>query len=139
MSEDERSPAPHGPVRHGAGFLASGLIAFSVDAAVLWVMTQLARADPFSGRLAAIAIAMVAGWLAHRRLTFNLKTPPSLGEFGRYAALGWSAAALNYAVYVAVLVVRPDMAPVLALVIATAVAMGFSYIGMRFGVFRTRG
>ena len=127
------------PIRHGAGFVVSGLIAFSVDAAVLWALTRLGGLDPFSARLAAIGVAMIAGWLAHRRLTFNVSAPPSFAEFGRYAAVAWGAAALNYTVYAAVLLVRPATPPLAALVAATVVAMGFSYLGMRLGVFRNRG
>lgn len=125
-------------VRHGGGFLVSGLIAFSVDAVVLFVLTRWAGFDPFSARVIAIALAMVAGWLSHRRLTFNVAAPPSLGEFGRYAGVAWTAAALNYLVYAAILIVRPAVPPLGAMVAATVVAMGFSYLGMRFGVFRQR-
>ncbi len=135
---DMVAATPRSVVRHGGGFLISGLIAFSVDAVVLLQLTRFAGLDPFSARLIAIALAMVAGWLSHRRLTFNVTTPPTLGEFGRYAAVAWTAAALNYAVYAAILVVRDDVVPLVAMVAATAVAMGFSYLGMRFGVFRHR-
>lgn len=135
----EAAPMRQSLVRHGGGFLASGLIALSVDAVVLLVLTRQAGLDPFSARLIAIALAMVAGWLSHRRLTFNVATPPTLAEFGRYAAVAWTAAALNYAVYATILIVRHDVAPLLAMVGATVVAMGFSYLGMRFGVFRHRG
>jgi len=131
-----RSLRRHGLIRHGGGFFVSGLIAFSVDAAVLWLLTHQAGIDPLLARVFAIALAMVAGWLSHRRLTFNMSVPPSLGEFMRYAAVAWSAAALNYAVYAAILMARPGTAPLSALVGATVVAMGFSYLGMRLGVFR---
>jgi putative flippase GtrA len=135
-------PSPDGRrdlVRHGGGFLVSGLIAFSIDALVLWLLTRWAGLDAFSGRLVAIGLAMVAGWLSHRRLTFNVSVPPSFAEFGRYAAVAWTAAALNYAVYAAILLVRPGVSPLMALVAATVVAMSFSYLGMRFGVFRQLG
>lgn len=124
--------------RHGGGFLVSGLIAFSVDALVLLLLTRQAGLDPFSARFFAIALAMVAGWLSHRRLTFNVSTPATLGEFGRYAAVAWTAAALNYAVYALILILNRNVAPLLAMAVATVAAMGFSYLGMRFGVFRQR-
>lgn len=125
-------------VRHGGGFLVSGLMAFAVDALVLWLLTRWAGFDPFTARLFAIAIAMVVAWLAHRRLTFQVAQPPSLNEFLHFAALAWTAAALNYAVYAMILIVRPALSPLIALVGATAVAMSFSYLGMRFSVFRDR-
>ena len=35
---------------------------------------------------------MLVGWLAHRSFTFALPVPPSLAEFLRYTAVGWSVA-----------------------------------------------
>lgn len=133
-------PPPQGEVprslaRHGAGFLASGLIAFSIDAAMLHLLTRFAGLDPFSARVLAIGIAMIAGWLAHRRLTFAVGKPPSLSEFLRYAAVAWSAAAINYAIYALILIARANTPPLAALVGATIVSMCVSYLGMRFGVF----
>lgn len=131
--------ARHGLVRHGGGFLVSGLLAFSVDALILWGLTRGAELDPFSARLIALVFAMVVAWLSHRRLTFNVSTPPTLAEFGRYAAVAWTAATVNYLVYSAILIVRSEVAPLVAMVAATIVSMCFSYLGMRFGVFRHRG
>lgn len=126
-------------VRHGAGFVVSGLIAFSVDAFVLWAVTRYAGMDPFSGRVVAVCFAMIAAWLSHRRLTFNVTVPPTLAEFGRYATLAWTTAALNYAIYSGILMIWPQITPLAALVAATAVTMGYSYLGMRLAVFRNRG
>lgn len=122
--------------RHGAGFVASGLIAFGVDAAMLLALTRLAGLDPFSARLAAILAAMVAAWLAHRRLTFAVTTPPSAGEFLRFAAVASGASVINYAIYAALLVIWREMPPLVALIGATVVSMCASYVGMRLGVFR---
>lgn len=124
-------------VRHGPGFVASGLIAFSVDALVLLALTRLG-VDPFSARIVAIAIAMVAAWLSHRRLTFAVIEPPSFGEFARYAVVASGAAAVNYAIYAALLLVWRGLPPLVALVAATATSMCVSYVGMRFGVFKAR-
>lgn len=139
MSNDA-TPPPQGEVRrslarHGGGFLVSGLIAFFVDAAMLHLLTRSAGLDPFSARLLAICMAMIAGWLAHRRFTFAVATSPSLAEFLRYAAVAWSVAAINYAIYALILIARTDVPPLAALVGATIVSMCVSYLGMRFGVF----
>jgi putative flippase GtrA len=122
--------------RHGAGFVASGLIALSVDALVLTILTSGLGLHPLVARLAAISCAMVAGWRAHRRLTFDVKHPPSLAEFLSYAAVAWFSAAVNYAGFAAVLLLRPATPPLVALVIASLGAMTVSYLGMRFGVFQ---
>lgn len=139
MSGDgERPKSDRKAVHHWAGFLASGAIAFAVDGGVLTLLTRGVGADPFLARLAAIAVAMVAGWLAHRRLTFAVSSPPTLAEFASYATLAWSVAAFNYAVYAAVLLLARGTEPVLALVVSSLAAMTASYLGMRLGVFRRR-
>ena len=52
--------------------------------------------------------------------------------------MAWSAAALNYAIYAAILFSVPALAPELAVAGASSVAMVASYGGMRFGVFTKR-
>ena len=140
MSGENGGPAPgtQHVVRHGLGFLLSGLIALSVDAFVLTLLTRVLSIHPIAARLAAISLAMVAGWLSHRTFTFALSVPPSLAEFLRYAGVGWMAAAINYGLFVLILLARPDTDPLVALVISSLVAMVFSYLGMRFAAFRDR-
>jgi putative flippase GtrA len=130
------SPGSQSTVSHGLGFLLSGSIAFLVDATVLTVLTSLVGLHPVVARVFAISVALVAGWLSHRRFTFRLTTPPSFPEFLRYAAVGWAAAALNYAVFVAIVLAWPGIVPVYALVLSSLVAMTFSYLGMRFAAFK---
>lgn len=138
-----RAPRTSG-ARHWGGFLASGGLAFAADAGVLAVLTRLAGLDPYSARILAIAAAMVVGWLAHRRLTFDVATRPSVREFLHYAALQWTSVALNFVLYSGILYTGilaglPRLGPLLALFIASVAAMIVSYFGMRFGVFRARG
>ncbi len=97
MSGSEGTGAPRAEpasgLRHWLGFLASGLIALAVDATVLEIGVRLFALDPLVARLGAISTAMVAGWLAHRRLTFAITAPATLSEFARYVAAAWVAAA----------------------------------------------
>lgn len=123
-------------LRHGLGFLFSGTLAFCVDAAVLQLLIALLDIDPFVARICSISLAMVAGWLSHRRLTFGVAAPPSAAEFLRYAAVAWFSAAVNYVVFILVLLIWPETAPLAALAIASIVAMFVSYVGMRFAAFR---
>ena len=125
-------------VKHGLGFLFSGCLAFAVDAAVLLALTRLGF-HPIAARIFAISVAMVAGWLAHRRFTFRLQTPPTLHEFLRYAAVQWTVAAINYGLFVAIVLLRPAIEPLYALLASSLVAMVFAYLGMRFAAFRTFG
>lgn len=123
-------------VRHGAGFLVSGLLATATDAAVLVALTRLAGLDPFTARFIAIACAMVTGFFAHRRLTFGLREAATLKQFGTYVSVAASAAAINYALYAAILLIWPSTEPLLAMLAPTLVAMTISYLGLRFAVFR---
>jgi putative flippase GtrA len=132
------APGGQHPVRHGLGFLFSGSLAFLIDAAVLTVLTLLGM-HPIAARFFAISIAMVAGWLAHRRFTFRLSTPPRLAEFARYAAVGWTVAAINYGIFVSIILLLPSTPPLYALFASSLVAMVFAYLGMRFAAFRKLG
>lgn len=122
--------------KHAAGFLIAGAIATAADAAVLTALTRLFGIDPFLARVPAIGLAIVAGYFAHRHWTFAVKEPPSLREFLKFTGVAIGTAAINYAVYAGLLLARPSLAPLAAMLIATAVAMSASYLGYRFGVFR---
>jgi putative flippase GtrA len=132
------TPGGQHPVRHGLAFAVSGATAFTVDAVVLALLTYVAGIHPIAARPVAISLAMVAVWLMHRTYTFAVPVPPSFLEFLRYAGVAWSAAAVNYGVFVAVVLAFPDIEPLVALVVSSAVAMVFSYLGMRFAAFRQR-
>jgi putative flippase GtrA len=125
-------------VRHGLAFVISGATAFAVDATVLALLTEVLDLHPIFARVFAISLAMVAGWLMHRTFTFVVATPPSFAEFVRYAGVAWTAAAINYGVFVLVILIDPEIEPLVALVISSMASMVFSYLGMRFGTFRHR-
>lgn len=133
---DNLVPGAQHPLRHGLAFLFCGGIAFAVDALVLELLTYLFGLHPIVARIGAICVAMVAGWLAHRTFTFALTTRPTVAEFLRYAAVGWLVSAINYALFVAIILLRPGIEPLLALIASSVVAMVFAYLGMRFGAFR---
>ncbi len=137
MSGDPAPPASRlGLGRHLAGFVASGALAFATDAAILEVGIRAFDLQPWLARLFAIAVATVVAWRAHRRLTFAMTTEPTLGEFARFATTAWMSSALNYGMFLLVLFLRPSSPPFAALLAATAVSMVFSYVAMRYGVFR---
>ena len=121
--------------RHWGGFLVSGGTAALVDTALTLALVHGAGVNPLLARLVAILIAMVVAWLMHRRFTFAVEAPPSIAEFGRFAAVAWTANAVNYAVYAGILLVWPTTPTLVAIVIATGLAAVFSYLGFRFGVF----
>ena len=122
------------PMRHYGGFVLAGLLALATDGLILELLTR-AGWHPLAVRPLAIALAMVVSWLINRRVTFAMPGPPTLREYARFAAVSWSAQAVNYAVFGAILLTRPATAPLLALVLASLVAMFVSYFGFRYGVF----
>ena len=135
MAEGSR-PFSYRSFRHWGGFLFSGSSAFVVDAGINTGLIHLAGLNPFVSRLISIGCAMVWAWLMHRRVTFAVAAPPSLGEFVRFAAVAGSANALNYAVYAGILLAWPMVPPLAAMIVSTAIATAGSYLGFRFGVFR---
>lgn len=144
MDEAERPPrevaaraaAVRQPLRHWLAFLLGGAFAFIVDAIILKALTILFGVHPILARLAAISVAMVAAWLAHRTFTFAVPGPPSMAEFLRYAAVAWTSAAINYVLFAAIILARPGIEPLVALFASSLVAMVFAYLGMRFAAFR---
>jgi len=52
--------------------------------------------------------------------------------------VAWTAATVNYAVFVLVILMVPGIAPLAALVLSSLAAMAFAYVGMRFAAFHHR-
>ena len=53
--------------------------------------------------------------------------------------VAWTAAAVNYGLFVVIVLAYPGIEPLVALVVSSAVAMVFAYLGLRFAAFRQRG
>lgn len=125
-----------GAARHWGGFLLAGLVALAMDAGVLHLLTAGAGLDPLLARPLAISVAMVVSFLINRTVTFAMPGRPTLSEFGQFAAVSWTAQAINFAVFAAILIATPATHPLAALVAASLISMIVSYLGLRFGVFR---
>ena len=124
------------PLRHFGGFVLAGGSAFVTDVGIFQLLQGWLGLNPLIARLLSISAAMVVSWLINRTVTFAMPGPPRLAEFLRFAAVAWISSAVNYGVFAAILLARPDIWPVAAIVAATAVAMVVSYFGMKRGVFR---
>lgn len=122
--------------QHWAGFVASGALAFATDAVALLLLTGFAGVDPFSARLVAIGLATIVAYFAHRRLTFKVAEAPTLAQFAKFASVGAGVSVLNYLIYAGLLLAFATITPLLALAIASAIAMVASYLGYRYGVFQ---
>lgn len=135
----QRAPIDNGvpgAARHWGGFLLGGILALVTDAGVLQLLTAGAGLDPLVARPLAISVAMVVSFLVNRTITFAMPGRPTLAELGQFAAVSWTAQAINYAVFAAILLAMPATHPVAALIAASLVSMIVSYVGFRFGVFR---
>ncbi len=136
MEKDQLRLDTRGAAKHWLGFLISGSSAFLVDAAVLDLLVRTAGLHPLIARLFAIACAMTAGWLLHRRLTFAVAAPPTATEYGRYVSSAVLTATLNYGLYAALLLLWPTLSHLGALLGATAVTTVCSYVAMRYFVYQ---
>jgi putative flippase GtrA len=126
-------------LRHYGGFLLGGLCALAVDVGVLHLLTDLFGAPALAARPFSIMCAMVVSWWINRTVTFAVERKPTVAEFLQFAAVVWFAQAVNYAVFAAIMLALPDTAPAVAVAAASLVSMCVSYMGYRFGVFRTAG
>ncbi|MGE0766777.1 MAG: GtrA family protein [Hyphomicrobiaceae bacterium] len=122
--------------RHWGGFLTSGAVAFTVDGTVMEIGVRLLDLPTLVARLAGVGCAMVAAWMCHRTFTFALTTRPTVAEFSRYVAAASTTAAINYGVFVVLLLAWPSFPRLPALALASFVATFFAYVSMRYGVFR---
>lgn len=124
------------PLRHWGGFLFSGGLAFIVDWGVLELGVRIFGLPPLISRLLSITCAMLAAWLSHRTLTFAITLPPTFAELARYVAAASTTAILNYALFAGTMFIWPEVSRFSALFAASIVATIFSYLSMRYGVFR---
>jgi putative flippase GtrA len=116
-------------------FALVGGAGFIVDAGLLVILHDALGLDPFSARLVAICVATFTTWRLNRGLTFGASKRSQAHEGMRYATVAALAAGLNYLVYAAALIIWRELPPIVALIMGTAVAMGFSYAGYSRFVF----
>jgi len=110
-------------------FAVVGGIGFVADAGMLALLLAATPLGPFIARLVSIAFGLAVTWLCNRTLTFGPSGRPMLVEGARYGGVGITTSIVNYLVYSGLLLAMPWLAPLVALVIASLVAMTFSYLG----------
>lgn len=121
-----------------ARFLLAGLAGFTADALLLSALVGGFDWSPYSARVLSVSIALIITWHLNRTLTFRDRSSERLGpEFGRYVLVQAGGVLVNYGAF-SVFVTLSSHAtrwPVLALVPAAAMAMGFTYVGMHYYAF----
>ena len=105
----------------GAGFL--------IDAGLLAALHNGAGIDPFVARLFSLIASGFTTWRLNRSLTFGASGRSQTSEGLRYASVAALTAGLNYLIYASALMLWPGLPPVAAAVLATLLAMGFSFAG----------
>lgn len=119
-------------------FAFVGGIGFLVDAGLMSALLYGLGVDVVYARLLSFACALTTTWLLNREFTFrHAKSPDRLREWLRYAAVAMTAGAVNLAVFftLARAASPPLSLPLVALVIATLVALSVNYFGSRAWVF----
>lgn len=95
--------------------------------------------SPIPARSISFSLAVITTWLINRRISFQVSKRPSFGEFYRYFSAMIVGAAVNWAVYLAVIHQTPCLTqyPAVALVPATLAGMVFNFVSMKFWIFRS--
>lgn len=116
-----------------------GTFGFLVDAGILLTLTHFLEMSPFLARVISFAVAVFSTWLIHRRWTFSSagqgKNPlKELAQFFSAQSLG---ICVNYACFSVLILMGAPFSnyPVLALAIASALAMTLNYVLARRYVF----
>lgn len=116
-------------------FLFVGFVGFVIDAGLVFVLTG-AGISPVLARIPAITVAIFTTWILNRTLTFRVHAPRSRDELTRYFAVALSSAALNFALYAALIVI--GVWPVAAVAVSTICLLFYSFLGYRRFAFRER-
>jgi len=112
VSEAAAGPAAAPTVkRQFLTFAAIGVGGLVVDMAALWLALNLLGLDPYGGRVFSYLCAATFTWWLNREFTFKgVSRRGAIRQWGRFLAANAVGAAVNYAVYAAVLTVAPMLA-----------------------------
>jgi len=116
-------------------FAIAGGTGFVVDVVVLFIALHYTPIGPYFGRMLAIAAAMACTWYINRRFTFDASGHSLAAEGARYYSVGMTSAGINYVIYSALLLFISGISPFIALVLGSASATVFSYLGYSKFVF----
>jgi putative flippase GtrA len=119
-------------------FCLVGGTGFVIDAALLVLLHHLLGAGLLLARTCSFGVALTATWLLNRKITFHQSASPQrLQEWGRYALINGLGGALNLGIFFALTQADAGVlsGPLAALVVASACALVFNYVGSRTLVF----
>lgn len=125
--------------RQFAQFLLVGSAGFVVDGGLLLVMIEGTGLSPLAARLVSFSVAVTITWLLNRLLTFRDRAGTNrLAEWRRYVAVNGLGGLINLGIFALLVGPMPGLGvrPLVAFVVASAVALIFNFIGSRALVFR---
>jgi putative flippase GtrA len=117
-------------------FLVAGASGFAADAGMLALLLYVTPLGPFGARILAIVFALGVTWSINRAITFGRSRFPLVVEGARYSSVGIASAVLNYGIYAGILLLVPALSPLVAIAIASLLAMAFSWTGYSRFVFQ---
>jgi putative flippase GtrA len=119
-------------------FLAVGCVGLAVDSAVFSALYHGGVRAPFA-RAASIAVATLVAWYLNRHVTFGPSGRAPLAEMVRYAGVALVAQGFNYTVFVALLRLTNEAAPLACLFASSGMAAGLSFTGQSLFAFSRTG
>jgi putative flippase GtrA len=121
-----------------AKFAVTGATGFVMDAAVLSLLVATTDLGPYLARGISFPVALCITWYLNRTWTFERTDQHGLFQSVRYVLVQTFGTAVNFSVYaLCIAMATPAMArlPVVALAIASAVAMTVNFFGSRYWAF----
>ncbi|HWK38070.1 MAG TPA: GtrA family protein [Hyphomicrobium sp.] len=122
-------------------FIATGLIGFLVDAAVLAALLHASIAGPAVARLGSFLCALLVTWMLNRSWSFAGRQRPHLSrELSGYATIQVTGFAVNYGIFLALVhgVDGARLAPLPALIVGCASSAVLTYSLLNWRLYRAR-
>ena len=109
------------------GFLLAGLTGFTIEAGIIHFMINNFSINALAPRLLSFPIAVIATWLINSRFTFKQQSVLSFSEFFRYLNSTVVAQLSNFISYGLLVYYFPMISVLIALIIASLLAMNVSF------------
>jgi putative flippase GtrA len=124
-------------------FAAIGVIGYVTDAATTYFCAKYLGLSPELARPPGFILATIVNFLLNRSITFRHAQAPLVGSFVRYVLVASAGLVVNYAVYMACVLLAPLVGvavtpAILPLFVAagSGAAMVLTFVGFRFFAFR---